>query len=122
MAGRGRRPASAPDTREAILEAARELFAEKGFERTTMRAVGERAGVDPALISYWFGSKDGLLLEALTLPFEVEVVLADLDASRPGADIVRRVRPTGRAPCAAAPSRSCASGSRTTTWPGCCAR
>jgi len=91
MAGRGRRPASAPDTREAILEAARELFAEKGFERTTMRAVGERAGVDPALISYWFGSKDGLLLEALTLPFEVEVVLADLDASRPGADIVRRV-------------------------------
>jgi AcrR family transcriptional regulator len=91
MAARGRRPAGGTDTREAILVAARELFAEKGFERTTMRGVAERAGVDPALISYWFGSKDGLLVEAVTLPLEVEIVLADLDASRPGADIVRRV-------------------------------
>lgn len=91
MAQRGRRPSGEGDSRQAILDAARELFAEKGFERTTMRAVGERAGVDPALISYWFGSKDGLLLEAVTLPLDIETVLADLDASRPGADIVRRV-------------------------------
>jgi len=91
VAQRGRRPSGEGDSRQAILDAARELFAEKGFERTTMRAVGERAGVDPALISYWFGSKDGLLLEAVTLPLDIETVLADLDASRPGADIVRRV-------------------------------
>ncbi|HET7900467.1 MAG TPA: TetR family transcriptional regulator [Candidatus Nanopelagicales bacterium] len=91
MAVRGRRPSGSTDTRQAILDAARELFAEKGFERTTMRAVGERAGVDPALIAYWFGSKDGLLAEAMTLPLDIEAVLADLDASRPGADIVRRV-------------------------------
>lgn len=91
MAQRGRRPAGGTDTRQAILDAARELFAEKGFERTTMRAVGERAGVDPALISYWFGSKEGLLLEAMTLPIDVETVLSDLDATRPGAEIVRRV-------------------------------
>lgn len=91
MALRGRRPAGGADTRQAILEAARELFAEQGFERTTMRGIGERAGVDPALISYWFGSKDGLLREAVALPLEIEAVLADLDASRPGADIVRRV-------------------------------
>jgi len=91
VAQRGRRPAGEGDSRQQILDAARELFAEKGFERTTMRAVGERAGVDPALISYWFGSKDGLLLEAVALPLDVEVVLANLDASRPGADIVRRV-------------------------------
>jgi AcrR family transcriptional regulator len=91
VAVRGRRPSGGADTRQQILDAARELFAEKGFERTTMRAVGERAGVDPALISYWFRSKDGLLLEAMTLPLDVETVLNDLDASRPGADIVRRV-------------------------------
>lgn len=91
MRPRGRRPAGGPDTREQILEAARALFAEKGFERTTMRAVGERAGVDPALISHYFGNKDGLLGEALAIPVDLPLLLADLDETRPGVDIVRRV-------------------------------
>jgi AcrR family transcriptional regulator len=88
---RGRRPSGGPDTREEILEAARVLFAEKGFERTTMRAVGERAGVDPALIAHYFGNKDGLLNEALSIPVDLPLLLADLDESHPGVDIVRRV-------------------------------
>jgi len=43
-----------------ILEAARELFATDGFERTTIRGVAARAGVDPALVMQHFGSKEGL--------------------------------------------------------------
>lgn len=64
---RGRRTGS-PETREAILDAARELFAAHGFEATTLRAVAERAGVDVALCSYYFGSKAELFAAALNLP------------------------------------------------------
>jgi AcrR family transcriptional regulator len=47
-------------TEAAILEAARELFADLGFERTTIRAVAGRAGIDPALVMQHFGSKEKL--------------------------------------------------------------
>jgi AcrR family transcriptional regulator len=64
---RGRRSGS-PETRNAILHAARELFAERGYDGTTLRAVAERAGVDVALSSYYFGSKADLFGAALELP------------------------------------------------------
>lgn len=51
-------------TEAAILQAARELFAETGFERTTIRAVATRAGIDPALVMQHYGSKEGLFAEA----------------------------------------------------------
>ncbi len=51
-------------TRAAILAAARELFAEHGYERTTIRAVAGEAGVDPALVMQHFGSKDRLFAAA----------------------------------------------------------
>jgi AcrR family transcriptional regulator len=51
-------------TEAAILEAARELFADVGFERTTIRGVAGRAGVDPALVMQYYGSKDGLFQAA----------------------------------------------------------
>lgn len=47
-------------TREAIESAARELFAANGFERTTVRDIGARAGIDPSMIIRYFGSKDAL--------------------------------------------------------------
>jgi AcrR family transcriptional regulator len=47
-------------TEATILEAAQRLFAEVGFERTTIRGVAGRAGVDPALVMQYYGSKDGL--------------------------------------------------------------
>ena len=56
------------DTRADILDAARALFADVGFERTTMRAVAAHADVDVALIYHHFGSKDDLLAAALTVP------------------------------------------------------
>jgi hypothetical protein len=56
---RGRRP-GAPDTRAAILAAARELFAANGFSGTTIRAIAAAAGVDAALVHHYFGAKDDL--------------------------------------------------------------
>src|SRR4051812_2712868 len=47
-------------TREAIETAARELFASNGFERTTVRDIGARAGIDPSMVIRYFGSKDAL--------------------------------------------------------------
>ena len=56
---------NAAETRERLLSAAEELFAERGFERTTIREVGQQAGVDPTLIARYFGSKAELYLAAL---------------------------------------------------------
>jgi AcrR family transcriptional regulator len=50
---------------ERLLQAALDLFAERGYDRTTVRDIGERAGVDPALIARYFGTKGGLYLAAL---------------------------------------------------------
>ena len=57
------RPAGAPtgEGRRALLDAARAVIAEKGSPRFTVREVAERAGVQPALVNYYFGGKQGLL-------------------------------------------------------------
>ncbi|WP_219460514.1 TetR/AcrR family transcriptional regulator [Nonomuraea rhizosphaerae] len=52
-------------TEERILASARSLFAELGFERTTIRAVAKAAAVDPALVMQYFGSKQGLFSAAV---------------------------------------------------------
>jgi AcrR family transcriptional regulator len=51
-------------TEAAIIEAARELFAEVGFEKTTIRAVAGKAGIDPALVMQYYGNKEGLFAAA----------------------------------------------------------
>lgn len=61
---RGRR-ASGEDTREAILEAARAEFLERGYAAGSIRAVARRAGVDPALVRYWFDDKPSLFAASL---------------------------------------------------------
>ena len=67
--------------RQAILDAAREQFAAHGFEGATMRAIARAADVDPALVSYYFGSKSGLFVESLRLPVNpadaIDALLAD---------------------------------------------
>jgi AcrR family transcriptional regulator len=74
---RGRRPGPS-GTREAIAQAARRQFAELGFDRTTIRAVATEAGVDPALVLHYFGSKQRLFFEAVGLPFEVSELVEQL--------------------------------------------
>lgn len=64
---RGRRRGS-PDTKAEILAAARGTFAERGYEGATIRAIASRAGVDPALVMHYFGSKEDLFAAALDVP------------------------------------------------------
>lgn len=79
MTGRrsGRRPGN-PDTRAAIVDAAREAFAENGFTRATVRAIAERAGVDPALVHHYFGTKKDLFLAATALPVDPSLIIEGL--------------------------------------------
>ena len=79
---RGRRPGS-PDTRAAILGAARELFAANGYGGTSIRAVAAAAGVDAALVHHYFGAKDDLFVAALELPIDPRVALAPAIAGGP---------------------------------------
>lgn len=71
---RGRRP-GASTTRDAILAAARKRFAASGYDRTRIRDVAADAGVDAALVHYFFKSKDGLFAAAMQLPFSPPDVL-----------------------------------------------
>jgi AcrR family transcriptional regulator len=53
-------------TRAALLTAARDLFAERGFDQTTVRDIAARAGVNQALLFRYYGSKDGLFHAIMT--------------------------------------------------------
>jgi AcrR family transcriptional regulator len=88
---RGRRPGS-PDTRSAILAAARARFASAGFGGTTMRAVAADADVDAALVHHYFGSKDDLFLAALELPIDPRTILAPVVEAGPDGAGERLVR------------------------------
>jgi AcrR family transcriptional regulator len=65
----GRRPGN-QDTRASILEAARNAFAEKGFDRASIRAVAADAGVDAALVHHYFGTKEKLFLAVMNAPID----------------------------------------------------
>ncbi|MET7337203.1 TetR family transcriptional regulator [Nonomuraea sp. NPDC005650] len=65
-------------TEERILESARALFAEVGFERATIRAIAGRAEVDPALVMQYFGNKQELFQRAVRVaPASHDEVNAD---------------------------------------------
>lgn len=73
----GRRPGSA-DTRGEILSAARKVFAEKGFDKATVRGIAREAQVDPALVHHYFDTKDRMFTEAMRLPVTPELVIPTL--------------------------------------------
>ena len=81
-ASRGRRP-GAPDTRAEVLAAARASFGELGFRGTTIRSVAAAAGVDPALVHHYFGTKDDLFVAALEIPVDPREVMAPVVAAGP---------------------------------------
>ena len=78
------RPAGSPRNREAILAAARQQFAERGYESATIRGIAAAAGVDPALVHHYFGTKDLLFAEAMELPISPSAVVPDVLAGDPG--------------------------------------
>ncbi len=65
----GRRP-GAGGTREKILAAARSHFGEEGYDGATIRGIAAGAGVDPAMIPHYFGSKEGVFLAAVQFPVD----------------------------------------------------
>ncbi|MGV9382355.1 TetR/AcrR family transcriptional regulator [Nonomuraea sp. NPDC003707] len=59
---------SGAESRQRILEAARALFREHGYGGTTVRAVAAQAGVDPAMVFYFFKTKQGVFAAATEMP------------------------------------------------------
>jgi len=79
MAQAGRRPGQ-NETREAILEAAKQRFASQGYDGATVRAIASDAGVNAALLNHFFGSKQQLFAAAMDLPINpAEIVPLILD-------------------------------------------
>lgn len=56
-------------SREHILEAATTQFGEHGYQSTTIRKIGEAAGVDAKLVHYYFGTKEDLFAEVIATTF-----------------------------------------------------
>ncbi|MGY1723013.1 TetR/AcrR family transcriptional regulator [Blastococcus sp. SYSU DS0533] len=74
-----------------MLAAARAAFAERGFDGASIRAIATAAGVDPALVHHYFGSKDQLFLAAIEAPADPADLLPEVLAGgrdRLGANIV----------------------------------
>jgi AcrR family transcriptional regulator len=101
------RKRSSADSRERLLKAAGDLFTERGYDHTTVREVGLRAGVDPAMIARYFGSKSALYLawlsrdgqpanlDAIDLrdPSTVKALLDRLGAHGPTPTLFAAIRP-----------------------------
>ena len=84
----GRRPGPS-ESRERIAAAARSLFGELGYERTTFRRIASAAGVDPALVVHFYGSKEDLFRQVMQLPEGVSAAL-DHVAEEPSDQMGRR--------------------------------
>lgn len=80
----GRRSVEAAEhTKEQILSAAEEMFAEQGFERVSLRAISEKAGVSHSLIRHHFGSKEQIwmaICDATDQYFQhhIQLIIANL--------------------------------------------
>jgi AcrR family transcriptional regulator len=95
------------ESRGEILAAARRLFAERGYDGATMRAIAQQAGVDAALVHHFFGTKEQVFVAALELPFQPGDVLPQMIAAGPREEVGERFArlfltiwrdPQGRAP------------------------
>lgn len=79
----GRRPGRPPgrgSTSDDVLHAARGLFAERGYQATTIRAIAAAAGVTPAMIHHFFGSKQQVFLASIRMPIDPLQLLATVAA------------------------------------------
>ncbi|MFF4233848.1 TetR family transcriptional regulator [Streptomyces sp. NPDC001820] len=67
-----------PGARERILKAARTEFAERGYDKTTVRGIAKAADVDPALVHHYFGTKDEVFAAAIEVSFEPAMVIPEI--------------------------------------------
>ncbi|MET9799159.1 TetR family transcriptional regulator [Streptomyces sp. NPDC006368] len=80
-------PRRSDATRAAILDAARERFAEDGYERATIRAIARDAGIDPSMVMRYYGNKEGLFAAASEIDLRLPQIGA-LPAKHIGAVLV----------------------------------
>ena len=100
----GRRPGN-QDTRASILDAARRTFAEKGFDKASIRAIAGDAGVDPALVHHYFGTKEQLFLAVMDAPINPAELIPQALAGpheQAGVRLVRMVLTVWDSPAGAA--------------------
>ncbi|MFI7597802.1 TetR family transcriptional regulator [Actinoplanes sp. NPDC049681] len=100
----GRRPGN-QDTKQSILEAARAVFAERGFDKASIRAIAGEAGVDPALVHHYFGTKEKLFLASMNSPVNPSELIPEALAGpreEAGVSLVRLVLSVWDSPAGAA--------------------
>ncbi|MDO9415743.1 TetR/AcrR family transcriptional regulator [Pararhizobium sp.] len=88
MLEKQKKQTKAERTREAILSAARILFAERGYDGATVRDIAARAGIDPAMVIRYFGGKDMLFVQAADLDLRLPD-LSDVPGDAIGETLVR---------------------------------
>jgi AcrR family transcriptional regulator len=81
------RARDAAASKDALLRSAQALFGQQGFEGTTIREVGDRAGVDAALIARYFGSKADLYIAAVAAE-DTEGAPSEYDGLEQMADVM----------------------------------
>src|SRR6266568_7430819 len=89
----GRRPGDS-GTRQAILDAARQRFANHGYTGATIRDIAADAGVGPALVHHFYGTKERLFAAAMRLPVvpsEIITLVLGAERDRLGAEFGRRL-------------------------------
>jgi AcrR family transcriptional regulator len=72
----GRPRATKTEKREVILAAASYLFATQGYDKTTIRLVAQKAGVDPKLVMHYFDNKQKLFVSCMEVPIEARTAVA----------------------------------------------
>jgi AcrR family transcriptional regulator len=90
---RPRRRRNAAATREALLAAGTELFAERGYDGVPVAAIAEKAGVNKAMINYHFGGKRKLYLAIVSATFAEIVASVErlADSPRPAPEVLREL-------------------------------
>jgi AcrR family transcriptional regulator len=78
---------SSAETKAVILAAARQRFAESGFERATIRAIAADANIDPSMVMRYFGNKDQLFAAASDFDLQIPD-LSDVEREHVGARLV----------------------------------
>lgn len=84
------KPLRSQPTRDRILLEARRLFAELGYDRTTIRAIGAAAGINPSMVVRYYGTKEDLFATAATIDFRMPDFAA-VPLERRGETLVRHV-------------------------------
>lgn len=70
------KPLRSQGTRDRILEAARKIFGQQGYERTTIRAIAASANIHPSMVMRYYGSKEGLFTKALSFDLQLPDISA----------------------------------------------